>query len=147
MFAPYGDALAATARDEALRRRDSFPALVRARQVDAETATLNYQAWCAIAQFMRDGRSKIIGSYGGVADRPTKLIDWPLLEEVAAKEVEAVRAKLDEGDGVPLDDPLRGHFDKLVLIQKAVSRTRWWLEETNRLLRHQANERRQAQAA
>lgn len=132
----FGDSLAGIARFEADRRRKSFPKMIR-NGGDAEAMTLNYQAWWAIADFLETGSCAFLNAWGGVADPPVTVIDWPLLEAAAAKELAEVEAALP-GSHDP-DVPRRR--DALVLIHLTVSRRRAWIEETNRLLREQRAER------
>jgi hypothetical protein len=134
-----GDAVVALARLESERRRKAFPGLVRGGG-DAEALTLNYQAWCAIADWLGTGRCAFINSWGGVAEPPVTVIDWPLLADAARKELEAVEAKLGQQE----DEELRARRDCLFCIHLAVSRRREWLDETNRMLRSEAAQRLEA---
>jgi hypothetical protein len=143
MSRPFmGEALAGHARFEAERRRKSFPKKIRAG-ADAEALTLNYQAWCAIADWLETGRCTYLNSWGGVADPPRTVIGWPLLEAAAAKELERVEHKMREArddEASDREDLLRRR-DALFAIHLVVSRRRADLEELNRLAREQSAER------
>jgi hypothetical protein len=130
----FGEGLAKVARFEAERRRKSFPKLIYAGKLDAEQGTANYQAWIAIGDWLETGRSSIINARGGI-DGET-IISWSLLEDAARKELEAVDAKLGQQE----DEELRARRDCLFCIHLVVARRREWLDETNRLLREQADE-------
>lgn len=135
---PYGEWLAEVAREEAERRREAGPRMVARRKVDAETATLSYQAWSAIADWLATGRCSYFNCWGGVADPPRTVIDWPLLEAAAAKELEAAEAKLPPDSA---DEALLRRRVALELIHLAVQREAAFIAETNALLRAAAEER------
>jgi hypothetical protein len=128
---------------EARQRERAYPKLVLSSKLSAEEATLDFHAWVAIAQWVEHGRSSAIGNWGGVADPPSRAIDWDLLEASAAKALKAVDDLIAEKG----EDAARmQRRASLVVIHQAVAFQREWLSETNRQLREQAEARIAARA-
>ncbi len=82
------------ARFERDRRAQSYPRIVAEGKLAAEAATVDYQAWCAIAEWLACGTARMIGGWGGLADPPVAVISWALLEECAQKAVTSIDRKL-----------------------------------------------------
>lgn len=135
--------LAGAARFEADRRRRSFPRLIRGGE-SAEALTLNYQAWCALAEWLETGSCRFLNTWGGVADPPRTAIDWPLLEEAAAKELKAIEERLLSS---PADEDLLRRRDAVASIHLRVSSHRHAVDETTRILRADAQLRLEREVA
>jgi hypothetical protein len=103
----FPSAWVSAAQYERDRREQRYPKLIAAAKLELETATLDYQAWCAIAEWMETGRCALIGGWGGEADPPVTVISWALLEECAAKALASIEAKVERDTVDPtvqLDD-------------------------------------------
>lgn len=90
----FPPALVAAAEFERDRRAARYPRLVARRELDAEAANLDYQAWHCIVEWMRAGRCCLIGGWGGIAEPPVHVISWALLEQAAEKAVATIEDKL-----------------------------------------------------
>lgn len=77
------------------RRANSYPRLVAAGELDEEKATIDYQAWVAIADWMAEGRCWLIGGWGGVADPPVTVLTWALLEQSAEDQLASIEARIE----------------------------------------------------
>jgi hypothetical protein len=122
---------------------------VRDGKLGDDEAHLDWQAWLAIAGWLRDGRSELIGNPGGAAPRDGEgdreagaqaIIDWPLLEEAAARAHDRLESKARAIDvasdtGKAEFERLRLRADRIFAIRHYVARQRLWLEETNRQIR------------
>jgi hypothetical protein len=95
------DALAEAARRERDHRAASYPARLAAELPDTPAyaarlaaLTVDYQCWCAIAEWLESGRFG--GFYGGSDQHECEApwIGWPQLEDAAAKAVASIEAKI-----------------------------------------------------
>ena len=138
------DGLIEAARHERDRRLDTYPKKIAAREIDAETASIDYQCWVAIAEWLETDR---FSSFYGGADPQSEqapLIRWPELEAAAKKARDAVERKLaGEGwfDGcTPTATSERRNA--LTLIHRKLQLKREHMEWINAELRREAAERR-----
>lgn len=134
------------ARFERDRRADRYPRLVAQRKLTEEAATLDYQAWVCIAQWMEAGKCALIGGWGGASDPPATVLSWALLESSAAKALEGIEAKLQrDGAAAPADKlaQLQQRRDAVFCIHALLVRQRDIATMTDRLVA----DRRQVKAA
>lgn len=117
----FGEALAAAARLERDRRGESYPGRVAAGVIGEQDATLDYQAWCAIAQWLETGRTTIVGNPGGADhcrdDAP--IVTWGLLTDAAGRALASLDAAVAKH---PDDADRKVRRDRLFCIHCAVSR-------------------------
>lgn len=128
------------------RRAESYPPLVAARPAEGEQLNADFQAWCAIAEWLATGRSDIIGNWGGIADPPVTVIDWPFLEARAAAALDSLKGMVAKAEAEPKTTPaeidaLRARADRVFCIHAIVQRRRESLDRTNRMIRESLSER------
>lgn len=121
------------ARYERDRRAASYPRLVASGQLDEERANLDFQAWCAIAQWMAEGRCSLIGGWGGVADPPVTVLTWAVLEESAATALASIEDRLVQADDARRDQ-LQRRRDAVFGIHAILVRQRDLATMTDRLV-------------
>lgn len=138
---PFAACWIAAARFERDRRAEEYPQLIADGQRDEEKATLDYQAWCAIVEFLEQHKTSLIGSWGGTADPPVNVISWQLLEESCAKtlaHLEKRLAKLSDGSSGSggADDPAatRDHHTHLSCIHSILVKQCMIAEATDRMI-------------
>lgn len=113
------------ARFERDRRAESYPPLVAAGKLGAEQGTADYQAWCAILQWLETGR---FVSFEGGTDGAT-MIDWAFVEAAAAKALAKLDAKAER------DGEAKVRRDRVFCIHRMVARERRLIDAINAELR------------
>jgi hypothetical protein len=146
-MSPFPDSMIAAAKFERDRRAERFPALVAAGKLGEDEATVEYQCWCVIADWIEGGTFTPI--YDGGADERTA-VDWALAEDVSAKALAKITAKLakQEAENPAHPELAEGHRRRanLVCIHRAVQLRRQSIESINRQFR-QRRERAQQELA
>lgn len=151
--APFPTPLIDAAAYERDRRAAKYPPAVADGKLDAEAATIDYQAWCAIAEWLERGSCRLINGWGGTADAPDTLISWQLLEDCAAKAVAQLDAKLAREAGnadVAAVTALGRRRDDVFIIHDLMVKARQSADRTAeavRLVRAELAEERQGKAA
>ncbi len=82
------------AKVERDRRAERYPRLIADRKITEDEATADYQAWCAIADWLAHGSWKLIGGWGGTADPPVIAITWPYMQERAKAALDTIETKI-----------------------------------------------------
>lgn len=153
MTTPPTQELVAAARYEIDRRAESYPRLVVEGRLDPDAATLDFQAWHGIAEWLATGHCQLIGCAGGVNTEQPRLIEWDLLEESADKGLAAIRrlyrdeaafaAAPNDPNRQPLPaeqlESLAERGRRLAQICRAVANHRRIRDQLNAELRGQAN--------
>jgi hypothetical protein len=93
--------LAAAACHERDHRAASYPARIAEGKSDPETASIDYQAWVAIAEWLETGnfRSFAGGAEPDRTDAP--IVSWPALETAAKSALDAAGRKIDRIEADP----------------------------------------------
>ncbi len=141
--------LAEAAGFERDRRAEAYPAKIRASGLSAEAASIDFQCWVAIAEWLETGR---FFSFAGGADpqhADAPIISWPALETAAASGLAAIEASTsaEEAKFAPDSDRLVTLYDRrasLVAIHRAVQLRRQSIDSANAELRQRAANREQA---
>jgi hypothetical protein len=82
--------LASAARSEADRRARKYPALVASEKLSADEATIDYQAWHAIAVWLETGQFRTIDQGGA---NGATIVGWPEAEAAADRALADVTRK------------------------------------------------------
>lgn len=150
--------LVAAARYEIERRADAYPPLVVQGRLDPDAATLDFQAWHGIAEWLETGHCRLIGQAGGVNTEEPTTIDWALLAGAADKGLATIR-KLYRDEAAYArnpDDPQRAALAAaelaqleqrgrdLARIQAAVAAHKRIRDDLNAELRNAADQQRKA---
>ena len=78
----------AAAQHERDRRAEKFPELITAGEIDEEWANADYAAWCAIADWLEQGRA-------GWSTTPLVMtVGWPAMEAAAEKQLAELDARI-----------------------------------------------------
>jgi len=77
---------------EVERRRQTYPRLIADGKLDAELASVDFQAWQVILEWLESGRCSMIGGWAGELDQT--VMSWALCEERALRGLEAIEARI-----------------------------------------------------
>jgi hypothetical protein len=87
--------LLTAARFERDRRAERYPRRIHDGAISADEASLDYQCWVAIAEWLESGRFQSIAGGANPDDPAAPIIGWPQLEAAAAAALGRINAKLD----------------------------------------------------
>lgn len=118
---PLTRSLLAAARFELATRAERYPRLVVDGRLDADVATLDWQAWHAICDWLDSGTSRLLGLAGGVNTDKPRTIDWDLLDSSATKAVASVQRSLAKA---PDGDARAALVNRLALVEAIAERVR-----------------------
>ena len=163
--------LVAAARFERDRRAERYPrriaelrATVGSDGPAIESLSLDYQCWCAIAEWLETERFQSIAGGANPDDPAAPIIRWPELEAASAAALARINVKLDVldergsvGEGGPRSKEmavspetlgaLRERRSCLFAIHRKVALRRETIDRINRELRARARAATQEQAA
>lgn len=141
----------AAAQYERDRRAASYPRLIRDGKIARLWAHLDWQAWHCIAEWLQRGRCDMINAWGG-DDEQDRILDWPLLEESAARALTSVETKLDRARANPESDPaalqlLEQRHAALAQVHRLVAQQRAIDDRTRQMVLDMFGSRQPAEAA
>lgn len=147
--------LVKAARFEVASREKNYPGLVASGKLGADEATVDFQAWHCIAEWLDRGRSPAgwFDADAG-ADRATDfgadcriVVEWLLCEDACSRAIATVRGALGEANAradAAKADRLGRRLAALQLIAGKVGAQRRRVETLNRALREQRQHERKA---
>ena len=135
--------LAEAARAERDRRAERYPQRSADGKISADDATIDYQCWVAIAEWLESGR--FMGFYGGASPEESDApwIGWPQLDQAAAKALTSIDAKIERLAADPDQErvaALNLRRANLTAIHRKVQLRRQMVDSIN----HELRERRAA---
>lgn len=139
--------LADVARGEVASREKHYPALVASAKMTPDEATVDFQAWHAIAGWLENDRFESIGA-GGI-DGLT-IVDWALAEAAADRAVAVTTDQLtraDQGGDGRKAAALGGRLAALRAIARRVGAMRASIDSMNRTARERRQSAAEAKAA
>lgn len=113
----------AAARHERDRREDNFPKLIADGKIPLGPAEANYQAWCAITEWLEQGKSSWL----------TTMLGWPALEDAAEKQLADLDERLARPERAATKAAaLREHRDAVWCIHNTLVKQRELIAPTSR---------------
>lgn len=115
------------ARYERDRRAAKFPAKVAAGEIDGDFANADYQAWCAIAEWLEQGKA------GWSTSPIVMMIGWAAMEEAAEKQLANIEERIAAGGMDPAKaSQQRERRDAIWCIHNLMVKQRELVEPTTR---------------
>jgi hypothetical protein len=116
------------------QRERHYPRLVKERRIGADEATIDFQAWSLILDFVDSGQLRPIEA-GGIDGRT--VVDWLLCEQVAQRSLEKLTADAEAAaaKGDAKADRLWHRRADVAAIARMVTLRRQSIETINKRLR------------